>query len=112
MSRHPSRKNADVPRITGKPFTWTLHDSWTDCPEMVVIPSGQNIHPSAGADAVLTQAPTIDCHWRLLTLDLQRVQGHRAGSRLLRHTGVQFAAIHIQKLDFNQEQVLACRGGV
>ena len=78
---------------------------------MVVIPSGQNIHPSAGADAVLTQAPTIDCHWRLLTLDLQRVQGHRAGSRLLRHTGVQFAAIHIQKLDFHQEQVLACRGG-
>ena len=28
---HPA-KNADVPRITGKPFTWTLHDSWTDCP--------------------------------------------------------------------------------
>ena len=89
-----------------------LHDSWTDCPEMVVIPSGQNIHPSAGADADLTQAPTIDCHWRLLARAQQPVRGHRAGSLLLRHTGVQFAAIHIQKLDFHQEQVLACRGGV
>ena len=58
-----------------------LHDSWTDCHEMVVIPSGQNIHPSAGADAVLTQAPTIDCHWRLLSRAQQWIQGDRVGSQ-------------------------------
>ena len=57
FASHPPAKNADVPRITDKPFTWMLHDSWTDGPEMVVIQSGQNIHPSAGGHVDLTQTP-------------------------------------------------------
>jgi len=66
--------------------------------------------PTVGADADLTQAPTFDCS-AIGGRAQQRVQGDPAGSLLPRHTGIHFAAIHIQKLDFQKEHVLACRGG-